>query len=73
MLLHVFLEGDHQWMWVEKATATKAAQPELKLKYLTPGNNCKRLQTNDTLLISPTIQVKELFFPSESPAVLLTV
>lgn len=60
-------------MWVEKATATKAAQPELKLKYLTPGNNCKRLQTNDTLLISPTIQVKELFFPSESPAVLLTV
>lgn len=40
---HVCLEGDHQWMWVEKATAAKAAQSENKLKYLTPGNNYKRL------------------------------
>lgn len=72
-------EGDHQWMWIEKATAAEAVQPELKLKYLTAGNNYKRLQTiplNNTFLISPAIRAKELFFPSgyeSSPAVLLTV
>lgn len=56
-------EGDHQWMWIEKAAAAKAAQPELK--YLTAGNNYKRLQTiplNDNFLISPAIRAKELFY-----------